>query len=89
MNTSYFAPPSCPGVNNIGLNCDVSNEPCDILQPCHNNGTCSNTNNGLIGFECSCLFGFNGSQCEIDMRPCQPTTCWNNGEYFFDFKSFF
>ena len=32
------------------------------------------------GYSCNCAPGFAGSRCQLDQRPCQPTTCWNNGE---------
>ena len=31
------------------------------------------------GYSCNCAPGFAGSGCQLDQRPCQPTTCWNNG----------
>ena len=52
-----------------------------MLRPCQNNGTCMNMNNSqTVSYECQCLSGYNGTDCEIDLRPCTPSTCWNNGE---------
>ena len=59
--------------------CPVSNSPCQILQPCLNDGTCINTNLTHIGYECLCQSQFNGTQCQLDNRPCRLDTCWNNG----------
>jgi hypothetical protein len=73
-----FVAPTCPG-QNIGANCNTSSAPCDILKPCQNNGTCNNTNTTPNGYVCTCPSGFDGDQCQIDNRPCKPTTCWNDG----------
>ncbi|CAF0903803.1 unnamed protein product [Adineta ricciae] len=64
--------PSCP-------NCNISNVTCDILRPCQNNATCSSDNTTLLGYSCKCLPGFNGTQCQYNYRPCQSSTCLNNG----------
>ena len=61
------------------MNCSVSALPCNLLRPCRNNGTCTNTNNTVHPYTCSCLSGFKGTECQIDTRPCQSDTCWNNG----------
>jgi hypothetical protein len=53
-----------------------------MLQPCQNNGTCNNTNTNVDGYNCTCLHGFDGSQCQYDNRPCKSNTCWNNGILF-------
>ena len=63
----------------IGAGCSVSSLPCDILTPCQNNGTCKNDNITTNGYICTCPRGFDGEQCQLDNRPCKPTTCWNNG----------
>jgi hypothetical protein len=79
-----FVAPTCPG-QNIGANCNTSSAPCDILKPCQNNGTCNNTNTTANGYVCTCSSGFDGDQCQIDNRPCKPTTCWNDGIRYFLF----
>jgi len=66
-------------VNTIGYDCNITSYPCDSLNPCQNNGNCSNTNASDYGYECLCSRGFNGPQCENDHRPCKSNTCWNNG----------
>jgi hypothetical protein len=50
-----------------------------MLTPCQNNGTCTNDNTSSVGYTCSCLSGFDGTECQNDYRLCQPSTCWNNG----------
>lgn len=56
----------------------MSNRACSILQPCLNNGTCHNINSTL-GYNCSCVTGFNGEICQSDDRVCRPDSCWNDG----------
>ncbi|CAF1207935.1 unnamed protein product [Adineta steineri] len=78
----FFVPPLCHSQYEISPNCNVSSTPCDMLQSCQNNGTCinnNNTNNAIQDYTCSCLSGFDGINCEIDNRPCQLNTCWNDG----------
>ena len=60
----------------------VSNNPCTILRPCLNNGTCMNTDNNR-NYSCSCMSGFYGLHCELSSRPCTSTTCSNYGKSFF------
>ena len=76
---SSFVPQKCPPATNIGPQCNTSNAPCDILQPCQNNGTCSNKINSN-GYRCVCQAGFYGDRCEDDRRFCKSDTCANRGE---------
>ncbi|CAF1250188.1 unnamed protein product [Adineta steineri] len=68
----FFVAPPCSNEYKIGMNCNSSIAPCDILNPCQNYGTCFNNNETLYGYTCSCTSDFSGSECEIN-------TCWNNG----------
>lgn len=81
VNTSstFFVTPRCSDRNTIGTNCNTSALPCDMLRPCRNNASCINTNITADSYICTCLSGFIGLHCEIDNRPCQSDTCWNNG----------
>ena len=81
VNTSslVFIPRSCPRQNTIGVNCNTSSLPCNILEPCLNNATCVNTNTTANSYNCACLPGFEGAQCEIFNRPCKSNPCRNNG----------
>jgi len=53
---------------------------CHLLIPCLNHGTCFSSSTSIYGYNCSCLTGFNGLQCQYDHRICASTTCWNNGQ---------
>ena len=75
----YFFPSACHSSNTTGANCSISALPCYILNPCQNNGTCINDNTIVRGYICACLPGFNGAECQLDHRPCQPNTCLNDG----------
>jgi hypothetical protein len=81
QSSPSFVPLSCPNSTNIGLNCNVSNTPCDMLQPCENNGSCYNNDTISLGYRCSCPSGFNGTQCQFDYRPCKLNTCWHNSRH--------
>lgn len=61
----------------MGVYCNISSQPCDVLQPCENNGVCNNT---AYGFLCICPLYFDGTRCENDRRLCQANTCLNSGE---------
>ena len=64
--------------NYTGINCE-NFIPCSI-EPCFNNGTCSNIND-FSGYTCSCPFGYTGADCEIPIlclvpeNPCQNGVC--------------
>ena len=51
-----------------------------MSQPCENAGTCFSDASMPYGYNCTCSWGFNGMNCEIDQRPCQPNTCSFRGE---------
>lgn len=52
---------------------------CNLLTPCHNQGTCKIASTNDNGYNCLCASGFAGIQCEYDYRVCTLITCWNNG----------
>ncbi|UJR29646.1 hypothetical protein I4U23_017194 [Adineta vaga] len=68
--------PTCSN-GNIGLICNVTTDLCQMTNPCLNSGSC--TNLSPSSYICMCIQGFIGSNCEIDIRPCQPWTCLNHG----------
>ena len=76
-----FVPLPCTSANSIGVLCNTSDAPCDILQPCENEGICNNTNTTSNLYLCSCRTGFHGDRCEGDRRPCKRDTCLNHGEH--------
>jgi hypothetical protein len=55
---------------------------CVASQPCVNNGTCVPNTTNQFGFNCTCLWGFDGLNCQNDRRPCQPFTCFQRGKNF-------
>ncbi len=80
--SSYsFTPTSCPNQSYIGVNCTISNTPCDMMQPCRHNGTCNNVNTSVRGYICSCLPGYGGIHCQYNYRQCKTNTCWNHGTH--------
>ncbi|XP_076325413.1 terribly reduced optic lobes isoform X10 [Tachypleus tridentatus] len=44
-----------------GDNCEIEEDPCYVLQPCKNGGTCIGTDNS---YKCICPLGFAGTVCE-------------------------
>ena len=84
--SSVFVPTGCGNSSNVGVHCNTSGTPCDILQPCYNLGICNNSATTLYGYNCLCVAGFSGINCQIDQRLCTPSTCWNSGRSFFSFK---
>ncbi|CAF1129874.1 unnamed protein product [Adineta steineri] len=75
-----FIPKSCGDLTSIGLNCNISASPCEIANPCQNNGNCTDDNTTTYGYICLCPFGFNGINCELDNQLCKPHICLNHGE---------
>jgi len=47
-----------------------------MSQPCLNSGTCFPNNTFEWGYNCHCLGGYNGTNCENDQQPCKPLTCF-------------
>ncbi|XP_076095381.1 uncharacterized protein LOC143066273 [Mytilus galloprovincialis] len=43
--------------------------------PCYNNATCTDR---TPGWNCTCLPGFTGNQCQTDIDECQSDPCSNN-----------
>ncbi|CAM4826422.1 unnamed protein product [Rotaria magnacalcarata] len=75
-----FVPTQICNNSQIGVNCNVSNSPCDLLKPCQNNGICERNPTDINDYNCLCSRGFNGTHCELDHRPCKPQTCLGHGE---------
>lgn len=69
----------CLGTTNIGEHCDILNDPCRVLHPCQNNGTCVEATNVSYGFICLCPKDISGFLCQNDDRLCQSDTCRNDG----------
>ncbi|GMT05242.1 hypothetical protein PENTCL1PPCAC_27416 [Pristionchus entomophagus] len=64
-----------------GPNCPSHNDICESIQPCLNDGICTNTADE--GFHCDCLPGFDGSRCELHQscsaHPLSLAACRNSG----------
>eukprot|EP01052_Picozoa_sp_SAG31_P009570 SAG31_NODE_505_length_14757_cov_20.172943_15_plen_1119_part_00 len=58
--------------------------PCELIGACMHGGTCSplpeDSREGA--FLCSCVVGYDGSHCEMDIDECASTPCQNNGACF-------
>ncbi|XP_077968899.1 uncharacterized protein LOC120344327 isoform X6 [Styela clava] len=48
-----------------------------LSSPCKNNGDCQNKKDG---FSCSCVSGYRGNRCEININDCLPNPCQNEGK---------
>lgn len=62
----------------IGNACEKDIDECES-NPCQNNGTCVDIPNG---YHCSCLPGYSGLHCELDIAVCTSTNetrCANGG----------
>ena len=75
----FLVPPPCKNTTKMGSLCSISATPCDMLQPCQNSATCNNSNTTSLGYVCICPSDINGTNCELDYRPCHLGPCWNNG----------
>lgn len=47
-----------------------------LLDPCLSGGSCTD---GVNFFHCSCLPGFTGSHCSVEINECQSSPCKNGG----------
>ncbi|XP_053355426.1 sushi, nidogen and EGF-like domain-containing protein 1 isoform X2 [Clarias gariepinus] len=60
--------------------CNDSASVCPHLRPCLNGGRCiDDCITGNPSFTCSCLAGFNGRMCQIDIDECSSNPCQNGG----------
>ncbi|UJR32669.1 hypothetical protein I4U23_020129 [Adineta vaga] len=76
-----FTPSSCLNTTNIGIYCNSSGTLCHLINPCRKNETCIDINNNQ-DYNCSCLPGFSGKQCQFDHRFCKEDTCLNGGKQY-------
>ncbi|XP_062853195.1 sushi, nidogen and EGF-like domain-containing protein 1 [Trichomycterus rosablanca] len=60
--------------------CNDSAAVCPHLRPCLNRGHCiDDCMTGNPSFTCSCLAGFTGHRCQIDVDECSSSPCQNGG----------
>ncbi|KAI7800776.1 putative sushi [Triplophysa rosa] len=60
--------------------CNDSASVCPNLRPCQNGGHCINDCiTGNPSFTCSCLAGFTGRRCQIEVDECSSYPCQNGG----------
>ncbi|KAJ0065223.1 hypothetical protein NL108_006584, partial [Boleophthalmus pectinirostris] len=60
--------------------CNNSASVCPHLRPCLNGGQCiDDCITGNPSFTCSCLAGFTGRRCQIDVNECASNPCQNGG----------
>uniref|UniRef100_A0A8C7YEY0 Sushi, nidogen and EGF-like domain-containing protein 1 n=1 Tax=Oryzias sinensis TaxID=183150 RepID=A0A8C7YEY0_9TELE len=60
--------------------CNNSASVCPHLRPCMNSGRCiDDCITGNPSFTCSCLAGFTGQRCQIDVDECASNPCQNGG----------
>ena len=74
-STAARRPFYCPG-EVIGTYCNISSDPCTVAQPCLNAATCYPNATLPLGYECACLSGYSGGNCQHDERICKESTCW-------------
>ena len=65
----------CPA-NWQGRYCLEDVDECTLNNPCQNHGTCQNTEGG---YECICVNGFIGKNCEENKDDCAGSPCLNGG----------
>ena len=63
------------GPEYTGDTCEIMIDPCVMLLPCDNGGTCNNT--GGNTFECTCPLGYTGGDCSVNIDDCDPNSCVN------------
>ncbi|CAF1979453.1 unnamed protein product [Rotaria magnacalcarata] len=75
--TSIF---ECQNNSYIGTYCNITNDPCEISQPCENQGTCYLNKTHKLRYMCRCRIGYSGDHCEHDNIVCKSNTCWHDGQ---------
>ena len=63
-------------LNNVDFKCGQLSTPgiCGS-QPCHNGGSCSESETEERGYTCTCSARFTGAHCEYDQDPCASSPC--------------
>ncbi|XP_044019722.1 protein crumbs isoform X2 [Aphidius gifuensis] len=66
----------CQSTGYTGRNCEINIDECSSNHPCLNNGECFDNYGGYI---CRCPNGYDGTNCEQDLKECQSNPCQNGG----------
>lgn len=75
-----FVPNKCPP-GQLGIGCTSKDDVCALNQPCLNSGSCALNSTNPRGYDCNCVAGVEGINCENDQRPCsQPLICFRQGQ---------
>lgn len=72
---SFFFPIQAPCKQKLFFPPDLNF--CTHHHPCVNGATCMNTGQG--SYTCTCLPGFTGVNCELEMQECDSNPCRNGG----------
>ncbi|XP_033116445.1 protein crumbs-like isoform X2 [Anneissia japonica] len=67
----------------MGKTCTEQYDPCIFLTPCENGATCA-SNPPRPNYNCTCVVGFDGSNCENNIDDCKNVVCPNNVTVCFD-----
>lgn len=65
---------NCTGSGFQGSICTEDIDECSTTKPCRNNAACVNK---YGDYECKCLKGFTGPDCEVDVDDCDSRPCVN------------
>jgi hypothetical protein len=85
----YFVAHKCNDSSYIGDFCNITLKPCDSLKPCQNMGNCTDDHNVPHVYSCTCTPGFNGTNCQFAIGPCQLNTCLQKGASLFSLSLYF
>ncbi|XP_038052310.1 neurogenic locus notch homolog protein 2-like [Patiria miniata] len=76
LSSQAAAAPLTDGQSSLDVDPAVTaRDNCDP-NPCMNGGSCQDGTNSYV---CTCVEGFTGNECEIDIDDCDPDPCMNGG----------
>ncbi|XP_022085321.1 protein crumbs-like isoform X2 [Acanthaster planci] len=62
-------------IDYVGEMCEMLYDACDIRKPCQNGATCTTPPLPSQEYTCTCVPGFNGTNCEINIDDCLGHDC--------------